>query len=168
MSIDVLELRDRTFDTVLTGLSDASDALRNITLLEGVCVFVGVGLLLGAVEWHRRWVKGKGLRMATAQRSLKLRSLMADYINDAVLQAEANGEISGKEARRIMRDFADKLHYTDLIPKERSTKMVKNKIKSRLAHGVAGPSHPIPGKPEAIVRTKFRVALGNVSKFFKA
>lgn len=160
MSIDVLGIRDQT-------LAHVAEVYQSFTLLEGAGVALGVILFLGAFEWHRRYVKGKGFRMAVEHERQRIKRLMSDGITDLILGLETNGKISTQQGDKLYAEISKQLDLPDLIPTKRRAKIVKNEIKSRLKstkHQFKKPE--VPGKPEPIARWKFRAVVGNVSKFF--
>ena len=161
MNIDLLELRHN----IVTHLSHAMDTAvytaSNMDGLDIACGFFGVAALLGAYEWHRRWVKGKGYRMAVEQERQRIKALLADGITDLILTWETTGKISNQQGDKLYADLGQRLDLPDLIPTKRRAKIIKSEIKTRLKSPERQVKKPnIPGKPEPIVRKKFRQAAG--------
>lgn len=168
--IDLLEFRHN----VTAHLYHAADtfvlAASNIDGLDVACGLLGVAVFLGAYEWHRRWVKGKGYRMAVEQERRRINELLSEGITDMILDWEVNGKISNQQGDKLYADLGRKLELPDLIPTKRRAKIIKNEIKARRKSTepsavIARQKVVIPGgKPEPIVRKKFRQTAGGLFK----
>jgi len=161
-TIDLAGMSSRTMDTIVASISDASELYSEITLTEVTGVVVVIGLILGAYEWHRRWTKRKGYRMAVEQERQKIKELLTEGLGDLVLQAEVDGKLSMQQGDRLYQWLSDQLGLPDLVPTKRRAKIVKNEIKARRHSPKYKVEKPrIPGKPLTAPREKFRHSQGN-------
>jgi hypothetical protein len=165
-TIDMLALRDQFFAKAQL----AYEGLSNTSLLEVGSLVLFLGVLAGAVELHRIYLRGKGYRMALKVRNLKKKEILSRVINDGLFEAECNGEISNQEVLGLYRELSEKLDLPDLVPQKRRAKLVKVQIKGRLHADNSIYKHKpsIPGAPEPLAKPKLRQTLGNfASKFWR-
>ena len=164
MNIDMIAVRDQVIAKGHTAL----DAFMGISLLEAGGVVLALGLLAGAFEWHRRYCKGKGYRMALKVRDRKKKEILSQVINDGLFEAECKGILSNQEVNGLYNELSVKLNLPDLVPAKRRVKIVKSEIKARLHKGEHKTRPHIPGTPEPNVRPRMREKLGNfASKFWR-
>lgn len=170
-AIDLLQMRHDFEMHVANTVTDSVNYVASVDLgmIYGVSLGTMAGLL--ALEWYRRWRKGKGLRMALKQERLRLREILSEGLTDMICDWEAEGKISHQEGDALFNDLSKKLDLPDLIPRQRRYEIVKNEIKTRLRspkHNVKKPNIP-GGSPAVPVKPKtFRQSTGNlISKFWK-
>jgi hypothetical protein len=175
MTIDLLELRQSIQEHASDTAYRAMEHVHGITTMDIVIGLTATIAVLGVYEWHRRWVKGKGLRMALKREHHRVREWLSEGLTELILQGEVDGKISYQEGNRLYNELSQKLDLPDLIPRERRAKIIKEEIKRRIKSTEpelkrARQPVKIPGdKPKVQAKKKFRQATGSLlKKFIKA
>lgn len=175
MNVDLLELRQSLEAHVVDAANHVVSQTQSITTMDIAIGLAATIAVLGVYEWHRRWVKGKGLRMALKREHHRVREWLSEGLTELILQGEVDGKISYQEGNRLYNELSHKLDLPDLIPRERRSKIIKEEIKRRIKSTEpelkrARQPVKIPGdKPKVQAKKKFRQATGKLlSKFIKA
>lgn len=168
MTVDMLDMRDRAVDFVVTGMKDGAEIFQRLTLLDVGIVLLTVGTVLAINALWQDYRKKKGYRMVLRDRNDKAHALLGQIINDGLFEAECAGKISNQEVLALYREMSKKLDLPDLVPKKTRLKIVKAELKklrnSKDPGIVAARAHKpnIPGgPPTAIVRQKFKEYVGS-------
>ncbi len=140
--------------------TDAAGFVADNALEIGV-VLVGVGILLACDYGWRRWLKGRGYRMALKDRDRKMNEILTRVINDGLFEAECKGDMSKQEVRRLYAELQAKLNLPDLVPKQHLLASTKERIKSkRIKEGKLDPN--------TIGKKKFSERIGSfATKFWR-
>lgn len=161
MTVDILDMRDRAVDWVVTGSKEAADAFQHMTLLDVGVVLVTVGVIAGLNVIIRDWRRKKGYRMVLRDRNDKTHALLTQIINDGLFEAECAGKISNKEVRDLYREMSKKLDLPDLVPKKIRLKIVKEELKRQRFSKESYAEWKARRQPK-----KFREAMGTFAQKF--
>lgn len=173
-NIDLLEFRHNVMSHLYVVADNTMSVIHTMDSMDVAIGLSAMIAILGVYEWHRRWVKGRGLRMAVKREEQRVREWLSEGLTDLILQGEVDGKISHQEGDKLYNELSKKLDLPDLIPRQRRFKIVKNEIKTRLkstepeAELARKKVHIPGGMPEVVVRKKFRQSAGGlIQKFWK-
>ena len=160
MNERLIEMRDYVSDHVMTA-TEASLGFISDNALEIGGVLVAVGVLFAIDLCWRRWLKGRGYRMALKDRDRKMDEILTRVINDGLFEAECAGHVSRQEVRRKYAELQSKLDLPDLVPKQHLLANTKERIKSkRIKEGKLDPN--------TIGKKKFSERIGSfATKFWR-